>query len=498
MSDPRPEPPPLDEHAGALATGPEGIVLPPPGPEEAKVDPSVTRAAALSTTLNPRLAPQDVDAERSVLGGIMLENEKLFDVMEIVQENDFYREPHRTIFKAMCELASRNEPIDVRILGSELIKMGQLEQVGGPSYIGNLDAFVPSTANLGNYATIIRDCARDRRRIEAAHAVAREGYERLGKIDDRDASAERQILAATQTLEAGEGLVRVSKTLNTVYATIESIADKGQPITGLRTNLPRLDRMTTGFQPGQLIYVLGQAGSGKTSLLMDFLIASAVTAGLPTLSFCMEMSREEMVSRMIASVGNVNHQRMRSGTLKPYEWQLMAVAADKIHKAPLYIDDTPAQTIMALRGKSVRAKTKHGKLGMIGVDYAQLMSGMGEDTREQEINTISRGLKRLAREMQCPVVALSQMNRGVVKRDDKRPAIGDARDSGAIDQDCDIMLGAYRPTMYYPDADKEDAEIGVIKQRAGPTGPVHAKFKREFFRFDPPPVEPGEQEEFPQ
>lgn len=481
MSDERPEPPPFDD----LATGPEGIDLPPPPPMTGQPPTGpITQAAALSTSLNPRLAPQDVEAERSVLGGVLLTNDALFDVLEMVRPEDFYREAHRKIFTAMQELSMRNEPIDIITLGDELRKKGELEAVGGPAYISSLDASVPATANLGRYAKIVSDKARARRMIEAAHAIAREGYEQQGDTADYLDSSQAAIMAAAN-VETKSDLKPAPPAVKRVFAAMEAAYEKQSEVTGISSGFEFLDRMTAGWQREDLIVVAGRPSMGKTSIVMNMAAHVAIEKALPVAVFSLEMSEDLLYQRLFSSEARVLLARIRNGLLDDTDWPKLARAADRIHRSTLFVDDSAALSVMEIRAKARRLKVKHGDLGLVVIDYLQLMRGAGnEGSREQEISTISRGLKALAKELHVPVIALSQLNRSLERREDKRPQLSDLRESGAIEQDADVIAFIYRDEVYNKETtQKGKAEIILGKARNGATGTVCVGFQREYTRF---------------
>jgi replicative DNA helicase len=443
------------------------------------------QSAALSTTLNPRLAPQDIEAERSVLGGVLLTNDALLDVLEIVKPEDFYRDPHRRIFVAMQELSLRNEPIDVITLGDELKKRGDLEAVGGPAYIASLDASVPATANLARYAKIVRDKALARRLIEAAHGIAREGYEQLGDVDDLLDSAEQKIFEVTEKKELS-ALVPLGVSVKRVFQNLEALYERQTDITGIPSGFDMMDRMTAGFQRGDLIIVAGRPSMGKTSLVMNMAGHVAIEKSMPVAVFSLEMSSDSLTTRLFSSEARVDGQRLRTGKLLDADWPKLARAADRLFRAPMYIDDSAGLTALDMRAKCRRLKAKHNDLGLVVIDYLQLMKGRaGGDSREQEISDISRSLKALAKELNVPVIALSQLNRSLERREDKRPQMADLRESGALEQDADLICFIYRDEVYNREsADKGVAEVIIAKQRNGPTGIVRVAFLRDFTRFE--------------
>jgi replicative DNA helicase len=460
----------------ALATTPAAVVAAP--------SPQVV-TAALSTTLNPRLAPQNLDAERSVLGGVLLTNRALDDVAEIVKPDDFYREPHRKIFNSMIDLHLRNEPIDVITLGDDLKKKGELDAVGGAAYLAALDSAVPATANLGQYAKIVRDTALARRLIEAAHEVAREGYEQKGAVEELLDAAEQKIFAVTE-LKATNAFVPLGQSVKRVFTNLESLYEKQEDITGTPTGFDRLNQMTAGLQPGDLIIVAGRPSMGKTSVVMNIAGHVAIEAKKPVAVFSLEMGADQLTLRLFSSEARVDGQRLRTGKLLDSDWPKLARAADRLFRAPMFIDDTAGITAMEMRAKCRRLTAKAGQLGLIVIDYLQLMRGRpGTDSREQEISEISRGLKSLAKELQVPVIALSQLNRSLERREDKRPVMSDLRESGAIEQDADVIAFIYRDEVYNKESpDKGIAEIIIGKQRNGPTGTVRVAFLKDYTRFE--------------
>ncbi len=480
------DPTPLDE-----ALPPPQMALEGPAPESAStalapavVSPQV-QSAALSTTLNHRLAPQDLEAERSVLGGILLTNDALADVMEHLKVDDFYREPHRKVFNAMMELSTRNDPIDLITLADELRKRGELEEVGGTPFLAGLDSYVPATANLTRYAKIVRDKALARRLISAAHEIAREGYEQKGDVDELLDGAEARIFEVTEK-KASTAFTPLATSVKRVFANLEELYDKATDITGVATGFTAFDTMTAGLQKGDLIIVGGRPSMGKTSVVMNMAGHIAIELKRPVAVFSLEMSADSLTTRLFASEARVDGQRLRTGRLLDSDWPKLARAADKLFKAPMFIDDSAGLTALEMRAKCRRLKAKTGDLALVVVDYLQLMKGKpGTDSREQEISDISRGLKALARELECPVIALSQLNRSLERREDKRPQMSDLRESGAIEQDADLICFIYRDEVYNKESpDKGIAEIIIGKQRNGPTGVVRVAFQRDYTRFE--------------
>jgi replicative DNA helicase len=476
-------PPPGAE--GNEAASPAPLTITPPVQASLVAANGAVQSAALSTTLNARLAPQALEAERSVLGGVLLTNEALYDILEQVKADDFYRESHRKIFSAMTELAQRNEPIDVITLGDELRKTGELEAVGGVPYLASLDTAVPATANLSRYAKIVRDKALSRRLIEAAHNIAREGYEQIGDVDDLLDSAEQKIFDVTEKKQQA-AFTPLSVSVKRVFSNLEQLYERQTDITGVPTGFEHLDKMTAGLQRGDLIIVAGRPSMGKTTVVMNMAAHVAIEGKLPTAVFSLEMSADSLTTRMFASEARVNSMRLRTGKLLDSDWPKLARAADRMFRAPMYIDDSAGLTALEMRAKCRRLKAKHGTLGLVVVDYLQLMKGKpGTDSREQEISDISRGLKALAKELEVPVIALSQLNRSLERREDKRPVMSDLRESGAIEQDADIIAFIYRDEVYNKESpEKGIAEIIIGKQRNGSIGTVRVAFIGEYTRFE--------------
>jgi len=390
--------------------------------------------AARATTLNPRLAPQDLAAERCILGGVLLTNEEAWNVVENVRAEDFYRESHRKIFEAMLGLVQRSEPVDVITLADELRKRGELDAVGGIAALAALDASVPATAHLGHYAKIVRDKALARRLIEAAHGIARDGYEQKGDLDALLDGAEQKIFDVTDKKEMSR-FIPLSETVKKVFTNLEKLYENRSDITGLATGLRKLDQMTSGLHGGELIIVAGRPSMGKTSLVMNWASHVALEdrgrewEGRTVAVFSLEMTAEQLTQRMFASEARVDSQRLRTGNLVDTDWPKLSRAADKLFRGKLFIDDTAGIGALEMRAKCRRLKSKENDLALVVVDYLQLMKGRADaDSREQEISEISRSLKALAKELNVPVVALSQLNRALEKRPDKRPQLADLRE----------------------------------------------------------------------
>ncbi len=434
--------------------------------------------------LAQRLPPQSLEAEVSVLGGILLENEALTRVLEVIREGDFYREAHRKIFSAILELFERNEPADLITLSEVLRRRGDFEEVGGIEYLNSLVNSVPTAANISYYAKIIKEKSILRKLIHRATEIISQGYGAAGDVDDFLDRAEHSIF------EISEDRVRpsfhpIKDIIKSSFKTIEKLYEKRQLITGVPTGFTRLDELTSGFQPSDLIIVAGRPSMGKTALALNIAQHAAIEARVPAAIFSLEMAKEQLALRMLCSEAKVDAHRLRGGFLGESDWPKLTRAAGNLSEAPLFIDDTPALTALEMRAKSRRLKMEHN-LGLIIVDYLQLMRGRADsDTREQEISDISRSLKSLAKELTVPVIALSQLNRRVEERGDRRPQLADLRESGAIEQDADVIIFLYRDEVYNKsDDNKGKAEIIIGKQRNGPTGKFELAFLDKYTCFE--------------
>ena len=453
------------------------------------------RQTALAPVSSGRVPPQALDAERSLLGGILLDNQAFGDVLEGLKPEDFYREAHRKIFEAMCSLFARSQPIDRITLKDELTSLGAFAAVGGDDFIDLLDKIVPSAANLAYYAKIIHEKAIARRLIEAATAIASMGYEQTGDVSSFADEAERRIFAVTE-LKTQSAFIHVKPIIAAAFKTIESLYERQEEITGIPTGFADLDRLTSGFQPGDLVILAARPSMGKTAFCLN--IATHVgcrgkyqnkRCGVGV--FSLEMPKEQLVMRMLSSEARVDSQRMRTGRLLESDFMKLAQAAGVLAEANIHIDDSAGVSVLELRAKSRRLVSKYADtdqpVRLLIIDYLQLMRGNERiDSREQQISEISRSLKGLAKELSIPIIALSQLNRSLEKRPDKRPQLSDLRESGAIEQDADTICFIYREEVY--EKDKEDvkgvAEIIIGKQRNGPIGMAAVAFLHEFTRFE--------------
>jgi replicative DNA helicase len=433
-----------------------------------------------------KLPPQNLEAESSILGGILLENEAINAVIEAVTPDDLYRESHRKIFRAMIDLWELNEPVDLITLSDQLKANGELDAVGGSAYLAELANGVPTAANVGYYARIVREKSILRRLVQASTEIATRGLEERGDVEEFLDDAERVIFDISER-RVTSSFVRVGDVVKDSIKKVEQLYERKEMITGVPSGYHDLDRLTAGLQPSDLLIVAGRPSMGKTALALN-IGANAALKGVGVAVFSLEMSMEQLVLRMLCSEAHVDHSRIRTGYLQEREFPALVMAAGRLGDTPVYIDDTPAVSVLEVRAKArrlVRDKTK--KVGLIIIDYLQLMRGRGgSNNREQEISDISRSLKALAKELNVPVIAISQLNRRVEDRGDKRPMMSDLRESGAIEQDADVIMFIYRDEVYNPDSEENKgiAEIIIAKQRNGPVGTVKLTFLKEYTRFE--------------
>ena len=437
--------------------------------------------------INPQnLPPQNIEAEQSVLGSILLENDALLKAVEILTPDDFYREAHRQIYYCMLDLFEKNEPTDLITLTEQLKRKNKLEEIGGASYLGDLSEKIPTAANIEYYAKIVHQKYILRKLIRSATEIVSKASSAQEDIEDIIDFSEKTIFSIAEN-QIKPSFHSLKVILKSTFKDIEKLYEKKQLVTGVPTGFTDLDAMTSGFQPSDLIIVAGRPSMGKTAFCLNIAQNAACEAKIPTAIFSLEMSKEQLAIRMLCSEARVDNHKLRSGFIAESEWGKLAMGAGKLAETDIFIDDTPGLAVFEMRAKARRLKAEHG-LGMVVVDYLQLMSGSKNrsDSREQEISEISRSLKALAKELHVPVVALSQLNRRVEDRVDKRPHMADLRESGAIEQDADVILFIYREEVYHPDSEeaKGKAEIIIGKQRNGPTGEVKLAFINEYTRFE--------------
>lgn len=431
-----------------------------------------------------KVPPQSVDAEESVLGSILLDSHALDRVIESMSDADFYRESHRKIFRAMIALSEKNEPIDLVTLTDTLKARGELQDVGGAIYLAELSDKVPSAANVAHYARIIREKAVLRSLINVSNEIASRCYNGEEDMEHFLDEAERLIFEVSEK-RIRPAFFKMGDMIMDTIKTVEKLYERKELVTGVPTGFLDLDRMTAGFQPADLVVVAARPSMGKTAFVMNIAQYVALHANTAVGVFSLEMSKEQLVMRMLCSEARVDNAKVRAGYLGERDFPRLAMAAGRLAEAPIFIDDTPAQNVLELRAKARRLK-REANLGLVIIDYLQLMRGLtAQENRTQELSEISRGLKSLAKELNVPVVALSQLNRQVEQRADRRPMMSDIRESGAIEQDSDVILFIYRDEVYKQDSQDEGiAEIIIGKQRNGPTGTVRLVFRKEYTRFD--------------
>ncbi len=433
-----------------------------------------------------RLPPQNLEAEQAVLGGILLDHRAIDRAIEILSAEDFYREAHKKIFRAMLTLNQRGEPVDVVTLSNELAVEGLLEEVGGAAYLAELADKVPTAANLAYYARIVREKAVLREIIEVATELAANAYEkRSGEVDEFLDHVEHRIFEISERRVRPQ-FATMNDLMFTAVHTVESLYERRGLITGVPTGFLDLDRLTSGLQPSDLVIVAARPSMGKTAFALNVAVNAAQEGGVGVAIFSLEMSKQQLGLRMLCAEASVDSQQLRTGFLSAQDFPKIVAAADRLSRLPIYIDDTPGLSVLELRAKARRLKREQdAKLGLVIVDYLQLMrSHERMDNREQEISSISRSLKALAKELDVPVMALSQLNRQVEARSDRRPVMADLRESGAIEQDADVILFLFRPYVYDKNADEHEAEVIIGKQRNGPVDVVKLTYLPEYTRFE--------------
>ncbi len=439
---------------------------------------------AISEITGVRVPPQNLEAEQSVLGSILLDNAALNRSLEIVSEEDFYRTAHQMVYRSMVALSERNEPVDQITLTDYLRGTGELEQVGGASFIAELVQMVPSAANIRYHCQIVRDKSLLRGLVRTATDVVMKGYEGTTNTDELLEFAEREIFRLAQG-HLGGTFVPVSSIIQDSVEIVDRLYSRQEKITGVPTGFTDLDNLLAGLQPSDLIIVAGRPSMGKTSLALGMAERAALTGNAVVGIFSLEMSRAQLVLRMLSSQAHLDSHAVRTGQLKGPDWVALTEAAGKLEQAKIFIDDSGNLSVQQMRGKARRLKSEHG-LDLLIIDYLQLMDGKSSsESRQQEISEISRALKSLAKELDIPVVALSQLSRAVENRTDKRPMLADLRESGAIEQDADVVMFIYRDEVYNPDSDdKGIANILVRKHRNGPIGEVDLQFHDRYASFN--------------
>lgn len=433
-----------------------------------------------------RLPPQNIEAEQCVLGSILLQTEAMDKVVETLTAEDFYRPEHRLIFAAMLHLFGKTEPRDLVTVTNVLKNENNLDKMGGPAYLATLTDIVPVAANIVYYAKIVREKSILRRLISTSTEIASRCYEEQDDIDKLLDETEQNIFDIAQA-KSSQSVFPISTVISAAFNEVKKLSERKEMITGVPSGFEDFDRKTAGLQPADLIILAARPSMGKTALAMNMVQNAALLYKVPVGVFSLEMSKEQLGMRMLCSISKVDSQRIRTGHIHENDWPKLARAVGMLSEAPIYIDDTPSLSILELRAKARRLKTEKN-LGLVVVDYLQLMRGHGStERREQEISEISRSLKAMAKELHIPVIALSQLNRSLESRGDKRPQLSDLRESGAIEQDADVICFIYRDEVYNKseaNPKRGIAELIIGKQRNGPTGTIELTFMSEFTTFE--------------
>jgi replicative DNA helicase len=437
-----------------------------------------------------RVPPHSIEAESSVLGGLLLDNSAWDRVGDLLVDNDFYRHEHKLIYAAIGALINASKPADVITVNEQLQNQGKAEEMGGLGYLNSLAQYVPSASNIRRYAEIVRERSILRKLVSASDEIATNAFNPQGKAIDRilDEAEQKIFNIGEEGSRMKQGFQSMDTLVVELLDRVQEMADNPNDITGVPTGFYDLDRMTSGLQPGDMVVLAARPSMGKTAFAINIAEHVALNEGLPVAVFSMEMGASQLAVRVVGSIGRIDQGHLRTGKLSDDEWPRLTEAIEKLRTVSLHIDETPGLTPSELRANARRLARQCGKLGLIVVDYLQLMSGSGGsggDNRATELGEISRGLKMLAKELQCPVIALSQLNRSVEQRTDKRPMMSDLRESGAIEQDADIIMFIYRDDYYNKDSkDPGVAEIIIGKQRNGPTGTVRLTFLKNLTRFE--------------
>jgi replicative DNA helicase len=433
-----------------------------------------------------KVPPQNIEAEQSILGGILLDNHAINNVLEILEIGDFYSEAHRKIFSAIIDLGEKNEPSDLITLSNQLRDKNQIDAIGGVAYLASLVDNVPSAANISYYSKIVKEKSILRKLIGASTAILDKSYSSTSDVEHVLDDAEHAIFEISQN-KIRPSFFPIKELIKDSFKTIEKLYERKELVTGVPTGYDDVDKLTSGLQNSELIIVAGRPSMGKTAFAINVAQNAAIEMGVTVAIFSLEMSKEQLAVRMLSSEARVDSQRLRKGFLGETDWPKLTTAAGKLSDAPIFIDDSPAISVLEMKAKTRRLKAENG-LGLVVLDYLQLMRGRDSSLpREQEISEISRSLKALAKELDVPVVALSQLNRQVESRTDKRPQMADLRESGAIEQDADVIMFIYRDEVYNKSEDNPEkglAEIIIGKQRNGPTGKAKLTFLNDYTRFE--------------
>ncbi|MBT7877910.1 MAG: replicative DNA helicase [Gammaproteobacteria bacterium] len=433
-----------------------------------------------------KVPPHSIEAERSVLGGLMLDENAWDNISDSLVAEDFYRSDHRIIYRVMADLVEKSHPLDIITISEALEGISELENVGGLAYISDLASSTPTASNIHAYAQIVRERSTVRGLISVAHEIADSGFNPDGRnsatlIDE----AESKVFKISDDRPSNGGPESVRPLLTRAIDRIDVLFQTKGALTGISSGFRDIDEMTSGLQPADLIIVAGRPSMGKTSFMMNIAESAAISGESPVLVFSMEMPSDSLVLRMLSSLGRIDQTKIRTGQLGDDDWPRLTSAVTLLNDKPLFIDDTAALSPTEIRSRARRVAREHGKLGMILLDYIQLMQVSGtSENRAGEISEISRSLKSIAKEFDCPVIAGSQLNRSLEQRPDKRPVMSDLRESGAIEQDADVIMAIYRDEVYHEDAEKGIAEIIILKQRNGPIGRKKLAFVGPYTKFE--------------
>ncbi|MFF7447625.1 MULTISPECIES: replicative DNA helicase [unclassified Streptomyces] len=430
-----------------------------------------------------RVPPQDLDAEQSVLGGMLLSKDAIADVVEVIKGHDFYKPAHETIFQAILDVYAKGEPADPITIAAELTKRGEINKVGGASYLHTLVQTVPTAANAEYYAEIVHERAVLRRLVEAGTRITQMGYAADDDVDEIVNRAQAEIYAVTEQ-RTSEDYLPLGDIMEGALDEIEAIGSRTGEMTGVPTGFTDLDSLTNGLHPGQMIVIAARPAMGKSTLALDFARAASIKNNLPSVIFSLEMGRNEIAMRLLSAEARVALHHMRSGTMTDDDWTRLARRMPEVSAAPLYIDDSPNLSMMEIRAKCRRLKQRND-IKLVIIDYLQLMqSGKRSESRQQEVSDMSRNLKLLAKELEVPVIALSQLNRGPEQRTDKKPQVSDLRESGSIEQDADMVILLHREDAYEKESPRAgEADIIVGKHRNGPTATITVAFQGHYSRF---------------
>ena len=452
----------------------------------------------MNNDITSRIPPNDKDAEQAVLGAVFLSQDALIEAMEYVEAEDFYQHANQLVFQAMMNLNDEEEPVDVVTVQNELDRLNQIEDIGGVSYLAELASAVPTAANTTYYAKIVKNKSTLRRLINAATGIVQRSFEEDEDVDSIIDLSEKEIMDVSENRNH-KGFRRISDVVKSSFEEIDKLYDQDSDVTGLSTGYKDLDAMTTGFHKDELIILAARPGVGKTAFALNLAQNAATKSNATVAIFSLEMGAESLVNRMLCSEGSIDANALRTGKLDENQWNSLVVAMGSLSRTNVYIDDTPGIKMAEIRSKCRRLLKESGNLDLVIIDYLQLIEGTGQENRQQEVSVISRNLKKLAKELHVPIIALSQLSRGVEARQDKRPMLSDIRESGSIEQDADIVAFLYRDDYYRdeegddnnnsePQEEPEDPDVGEVeviisKNRSGPRGTAKLLFVKSYNKF---------------